>query len=109
MNNSAMEQMLANVKHLPPLSAAVAEALASFERQDADVDEIAGQISLDQGMVTRVLRVANSAFYGFPSKVGTIHDAVVLLGLHNIRSLVVAAGLIPAYPPRDPGRFEFGL
>lgn len=109
MNNSAMEQMLANVKHLPPLSAAVAEALASFERQDADVDEIAGKISLDQAMVTRVLRVANSAFYGFPSKVGTMHDAVVLLGLHNIRSLVVAAGLIRQYPPRDHGRFDYGL
>lgn len=109
MNNSAIEQMLAKVKHLPPLSAAVAGVLASLERQDADVHEIAGKISLDQGMVTRVLRVANSAFYGFPSKVGTIHDAVVLLGLHNIRSLVVAAGLIRQFPPREHGRFDYGL
>lgn len=106
MNNSAIEQMLASVKQLPPLSTAVAEVLASFENQDVDVNEIANKVSLDQGLVTRVLRVANSAFYGFPSKVGTMHDAVVLLGLHNIRSLVVAAGLIRQFPQREHGRFD---
>lgn len=108
-NGSPMEQMLACVEQLPPLSAAVAEVLASFERQDVDVDEIARKISLDQGMVTRILRVANSSFYGFPSKVGTMHDAVVLLGFHNIRSLVLAAGLIRQFPPREHAQFDQNL
>ncbi|TAN74323.1 MAG: HDOD domain-containing protein [Gallionella sp.] len=107
MNNGLpMEQMFACVRQLPPLPVAVAEVLASFGRPDADVDEIAGKISLDQGMVTRVLRVANSAFYGFNSKVGTMHDAVVLLGFHNIRSLIVAAGLIRKFPSADDRMFD---
>ncbi|MBI5438840.1 MAG: HDOD domain-containing protein [Nitrosomonadales bacterium] len=110
MNNaSTMEQVLACVEQLPPLSTAVVEVLASFERKDVDADEIAGKISLDQGMVTRVLRVANSAFYGFNGKVGTIHEAIVLLGFHNIRSLVVAAGLIRQFPPREHGQFDHNL
>ena len=108
-NGSPMEQVLACVGQLPPLSAAVVEVLASFERKDVDADEIADKISLDQGMVTRVLRVANSAFYGFSGKVGTMHEAIVLLGFHNIRSLVVAAGLIRQFPPREHSQFDHSL
>lgn len=108
-NGSPIEQMLACVKQLSPLSAAVIEVLASFERQDVAVDKIADKISLDQGMVTRILRVANSSFYGFPGKMGTMRDAVVLLGFHNIRSLVIAAGLIRQFPPRDHGQFDHNL
>lgn len=100
------EKILAAVKQLPPLSAAVAEVLASFERQNIDVDQIANKISLDQGMTTRVLRVANSSFYGFSSKVGTMHDAVVLLGFHNVRSLIVAAGLIKQFSSADDAQFD---
>lgn len=99
-------QMFTCVKQLPPLPAAVIAVLASFGRPDVDVDEIARKISVDQGMVTRVLRVANSAFYGFNGKVGTMHDAVVLLGLHNVRSLVVAAGLIHQFSPKDGQMFD---
>ncbi len=108
-NGSTIEQMLACVKQLPPLSAAVVDVLSSFERRDVDVNEIANKISLDQGMVTRVLRVANSAFYGFPSKVGTMHEAMVLLGFHNIRSLVVAAGLIGQLSPKEHSQFDHNL
>lgn len=109
MSNSGVQRILASVKQLPPLSAAVAEVLASFERQDVDVNDLVSKIGLDQGIVTRVLRVANSAFYGLPNKVGTIHDAVVVQGLHNIRALVVAVGLIRQYVPRDHGRFNHSL
>lgn len=108
-NDSPMKQMLACVEQLPPLPAVVADVLAGFDRQDADVDKIAGKISLDQGMMTRILRVANSSFYGFPGKVGTMRDAVVLLGFHNIRSLVIAAGLIRLFPPGNHGQFDHSL
>lgn len=108
-NGSPMEQMLACVEQIPPLPAVVADVLASFERSDVDVDKIADKISLDQGMLTRILRVANSSFYGVPSKVGTMRDAVVLLGFHNIRSLVIAAGLIRQFPHRDQGQFDHNI
>lgn len=100
------EEMLAAVKQLPPLSEVVTKVLLSFEQKNIDVDDIANKINLDSGMATRILRVANSAFYGFSNQVGTVHEAVVLLGFHNVRSLVVAAGLIKQFPSTDEQQFD---
>ncbi|MBK7415063.1 MAG: HDOD domain-containing protein [Dechloromonas sp.] len=73
------EQVTARLKQLPSLPSAVSDLLASFSNEDVDVEQIARQIARDQGLTARVLRVANSSFYGLQSKVGTINEAVVVL------------------------------
>ena len=42
--------------------------------------------------------MSNSAFYGLPRQVGSIQEAVVVLGFANVRTLVIAAGLVGAFP-----------
>ena len=87
------DQVVTRLKQLPSLPSAVSELLASFSSDDVDVDHIASQIARDQGLTARVLRVANSSFYGLQSKVGTIHEAVVVLGFRAVRSMVLAVGM----------------
>lgn len=78
---------------LPSLPGVVSELLSSFANDDVDVDQVARQISHDQALAARVLRVANSSFYGLQSKVGTIQEAVVVLGFRAVRSMVLAVGM----------------
>lgn len=87
------EVVLGRLKQLPALPSAVSTLLLSFADDDVDVDRVAGQIARDQGLAARVLRVANSSFYGLPAKVGSIHEAVVMLGFRAVRSLVLAVGI----------------
>lgn len=87
------DQVLAHLKQLPSLPVAVADLLASFANEDVDVTSIAHQIARDQGLTARVLRVANSSFYGLQHKVGTINEAVVVLGFRAVRSMVMAVGI----------------
>ncbi len=87
------DQVLAHLKQLPSLPVAVADLLASFANEDVDVASIAQQIARDQGLTARVLRVANSSFYGLQHKVGTINEAVVVLGFRAVRSMVMAVGI----------------
>jgi putative nucleotidyltransferase with HDIG domain len=87
------DQVLAHLKLLPSLPAAIADLLASFANEDVDVGSIAHQIACDQGFTARVLRVANSSFYGLQHKVGTINEAVVVLGFRAVRSMVLAVGI----------------
>jgi putative nucleotidyltransferase with HDIG domain len=87
------EEVIARLKQLPSLPSAVSEVLASFANEDIDVDKVAQQIARDQGLAARVLRVANSSFYGLQTKVGTIHEAVVILGFRAVRSMVLAVGM----------------
>lgn len=91
------DQIQARLKQLPSLPSAVSELLASFGNEDIDVDVISRQIARDQGLTARVLRVANSSFYGVQSKVGAINEAVVLLGFKAVRSIVLAVGMTGAF------------
>jgi HD-like signal output (HDOD) protein len=60
--------------------------------------EIAAAIDREPGMAARVLRVANSAFYGLARKVSTIDRALMLLGLNAVRGIAAAACLDRAVP-----------
>jgi HD-like signal output (HDOD) protein len=43
--------------------------------------------------VTRILKVVNSSFYGLPGQIGSVERAIVLLGLHAVKNIAVAASL----------------
>jgi HD-like signal output (HDOD) protein len=60
--------------------------------------EIAAAIDREPGLAARVLRVANSAFYGLTRKVSTIDRALMLLGLNAVRGIAAAACLDRAVP-----------
>lgn len=97
MNLITHDQVAARLKQLPSLPSAVADLLATFGDEDIDVDRVAVQIARDQGLTARVLRVANSSFYGLQTRVGTIHEAVVVLGFRAVRSMVLAVGMSGAF------------
>ncbi len=56
------------------------------------LEEIAETISQDQGLTTKILALANSAFYGLQAKVSSVSRAIALLGLKEIRNLVLILG-----------------
>ena len=81
---------------LPMVPKVVQELVASFHRNDVKIDEITDKVGHDQVLTARVLRLANSARFGSSRKVGSLDDAVVLLGFDNLRVLVIASGVTGA-------------
>ena len=59
--------------------------------------EVAEQISQDQVLSARVLKLVNSGFCGFRRPIGSIHHALVLLGLDAVRALVCGAPLVDLF------------
>lgn len=106
MSELTLAQVTTRVQQLPSLSPVLHEILHSFADEDVDIETLARKISCDQGLAARVLRVANSAFYGFSSHVSSIGEAMVVLGFHSVRSLVLAAGIINQFPPSDGKAFD---
>jgi putative nucleotidyltransferase with HDIG domain len=86
------------VDEVPALPSVVLDLLASVGRDNLSLDQLARSLARDQGLALRVLRVANSAFYGLPRRVGTVREAAVVLGVRAIHSLVAAAALVRAFP-----------
>lgn len=85
------EQLVARVRALPSLPAAVMQLMALLQRQDVRVDEVAATLQLDQALSARVLQLANSPFYGVSGRVASIRDGINILGLRQLGTLVLAA------------------
>lgn len=92
------ERVVVRLQHLASLPEVVMELLSSFANDDFEVDDIARKISYDQALSARVLRVANSSFFGLQKRVATIHEAVILLGFRAVRSIVLAVSMSHAFP-----------
>lgn len=101
MGKLTIERVIKGVQQVPSLSAVVLEVLASFDRENIEIAGLVQKLGRDQGLTARVLRVANSPFYGISGKVGSVGEAVVVLGFHNVRSLVAAAGIIHQFPAAE--------
>lgn len=100
------DEILAKLHQLPAIPAVVQEVIASLRDANLDSATLAHKIAQDQGLSAKTLRVANSAFYGLPRNVGSIQDAVVVIGLNGIRSLALSAGFVHAFPPAPGGPFD---
>lgn len=92
------------VSNLPALPEIVLELLATIDQETASIDYLAGRLSRDQVLSAKVLRLANSSFYGFPGRVASVRDAMVVLGIRVVRSLVTAAGIAQRLPKPPAGQ-----
>jgi putative nucleotidyltransferase with HDIG domain len=59
--------------------------------------EVARIISEDSGLSARLLRIVNSAFYSFPSRIETISHAVSIVGTEQLRDLALATTVMTIF------------
>jgi len=78
---------------LPSIPKVVQEVIDSFNNDSVSIDEISRKLSADQVLSAKLLRLANSSYYHASRSVGTVDDAVLMLGFMTVRTLVVSSGL----------------
>ena len=92
-----LKQLIDNAQKLPNIPKVVQELIESFGDENINNDAIAKKISADQVLTAKLLRAANSAHYGGNRKVGSVNDAVFILGFNAVRTLVLASGMTGAF------------
>ncbi len=88
-----LADVIADFTHLPPLPKVVMALMDYLQGDDVDPEVVMRMLSQDPALVARSLRIANSSFYGLPRKVATIHDAIVVLGLRAVHTIVTTAAI----------------
>jgi putative nucleotidyltransferase with HDIG domain len=68
-----------------------------IENPDSTVDDIAKAVNLDPSFTVRLLRVANSSFYGFVSSIDTVSKAVSVIGTSQIRNLALSTAIASTF------------
>tara|TARA_R110001592_G_scaffold97541_1_gene279433 strand:- start:3362 stop:4192 length:831 start_codon:yes stop_codon:yes gene_type:complete len=93
-----IKQLFNEAKKLPVLPVLLLELMDSFSNEKAQVEDIAKKVAMDQSISAKVIRMANSAAYRRGKEVESIEQAVIRLGLIQVRSMVVAAALSNTFP-----------
>ena len=68
---------------------------------DTSIKNLSKVIEKDQSMVTKILRLVNSTFYGFRSRIKNISHAIIVLGFNTIRNAVVSVSIIKTFSGKD--------
>lgn len=88
-----MNESLLNIieEKLPPLSDTVVKLRDYIAEagESVGISKVVDILSKDPMVTTNLLKIANSAYYGFSSKISTINQVVALLGIDNIKNLVM--------------------
>lgn len=91
LSNSDLLLLINNIQELPTIKSSHQRIIGMIEK-DADIAEISLEIERDQSISSKILHIANSAFYGV--KTGSVKQAVSYLGLQNIRNLILSTSII---------------
>lgn len=88
-------QTLESLDELPSMPAVVGQALSLLDDPNANINQLANIISTDISITSQILKLVNSAYYGFPSQITTINKAMALLGFNKIKSLILGVAVKP--------------
>lgn len=85
------------LQDLPPLPAVVVRVMQTINDPTTSAADLNRLISSDQAIASKVLRLVNSSYYGFPRRIATITHAVVILGFNTVRNLTTSLGVFSAF------------
>ena len=92
-SKAAVTAAIKRVTTIATLPEVTARIVATVEDPKSTAAQLHKIITNDPALVTRILKVVNSAFYGLPGQIGSVERAIVLLGLNAVKNIAVAASL----------------
>ncbi|UCH07808.1 MAG: HDOD domain-containing protein [Deltaproteobacteria bacterium] len=82
---------------LPSLPTMYVQINEAINRPDSSASDIAKIISKDTSLSARLLKIVNSTFYGFPSKIDTLSRAVTIVGTRQLTTLALGMDIISVF------------
>ncbi len=101
METKTILKKLASIDDLPTLPAIAMETNKMLLDYDTSINKLSQTLIKDQAIVTKILKLVNSAFFGLRSSVSNISHAVVILGFNTIRNAVVSVSIIDAFSIKE--------
>jgi HD-like signal output (HDOD) protein len=87
-----IKDLLSQTDKLPNIPEVVRELIQALNNPDANYAEISKKVAKDQTISLKILRLVNSAYFGLSRKVSSIDEAVIMLGMGKLKTLVIASG-----------------
>jgi HD-like signal output (HDOD) protein len=86
----------------PPMPHVVVQVVQRVESETVTTQELNDMIIQDSAITTKLLKVVNSAYFGMPRQITQISHAVSILGLQQVRNLLLSLGVLNAMRSTNP-------
>ncbi|MRS05969.1 HDOD domain-containing protein, partial [bacterium] len=106
LSDKKLVKIITGIKSLPSVPTLYVRLLKEFEREQPTLSKVGEIISMDIAMTAKILQLVNSAFFSIPYKVSNLNQALSILGLNTIKSLVLSVGVFSEYQNRSFSAFS---
>jgi HD-like signal output (HDOD) protein len=100
------EELVARIRTVASLPEVLDRINKVANHPHSSLADVAAVIADDVGLTVRLLRLVNSAFYGFPARIQNITHACIIVGTHQIRQLAMATSVMEVFSSLDPDTLD---
>ena len=103
VDNQKLKRITLEVEAFPGMPATAAKLLPLLDNPDSTPSEVENIVKYDPGLTANILKLTNSAYFGIPTKVSSIKQAVILLGWKRLMQVVTTICMSPLMKKAVPG------
>ena len=106
MNSKNIDRLIKKIEQIPTLPIVSQKIMLLLGDEDVSLSKVASLIERDQALAIKILKVANSAFYRTLSKVSSIDHALVILGIEEVKAILLAFSIHNFFSGGRDGNFD---
>ncbi len=106
MSPDHIRDRVQSIIQLPALPTVAMEVVELVDNPKTSASRLGRLISTDQALTAKVLKIANSPFYGFPRKISTIDFAIIVLGYDALKEIVISISLVSSLQKKSDSIFD---
>jgi HD-like signal output (HDOD) protein len=101
-----LDEILSRIEELPTLPVVSQRILELMADENASNREISRLVENDQSLALKIMKIANSAFFGSLTKITSLEQAMIRLGMNEVRSIVLAVSVYDFFSNYESGVFN---
>lgn len=106
MTPEQIREKVKTIIQLPALPSLAFEVVEMVDDPKTSAAQLGKLIAADQALAGKVLKIANSPFYGFPKKISTIDFAIIVLGFDALKEIVISIALVSSLQKKADNYFN---
>ncbi|NOX20102.1 MAG: HDOD domain-containing protein [Nitrospirae bacterium] len=104
-----IKHRIESLSSLPTIPPVVTKILSLIDSEDTSLKKIGEFISQDQSISARVLKIVNSPIYGFPGRISSVHQALMLIGLSAVKGMLLGISIFDMMQQSMVGLWEHSI
>lgn len=96
--SNRVKNKIKQITDLPTIPAVVSRLIKTLQNENASIDDLSEVIRYDQSLTTRIVAAANSPFFGYPGKINSIEQAILMLGFDFTKSISLGVSILSSFP-----------